>query len=128
MTKSERELMRVLWNSDEPLTCVQIVERSEGKKWQDSYVHIMVRSLLKQGLIKVDGFELVSKSYARKFAPTMTEDESVVRNLVGEDVWSKDRVPAMFTAFVEKEATLESLDEFEKIINARKNELLGEAK
>ena len=128
MTKSERELMRVLWNSDEPLTCVQIVERSEGKKWQDSYVHIMVRSLLKQGLIKVDGFELVSKSYARKFAPTMTEDESIVRNLVGEDVWSKDRVPAMFTAFVEKEATLESLDEFEKIINARKNELLGEAK
>ena len=128
MTKSERELMRVLWNSDEPLTCVQIVERSEGKKWQDSYVHIMVRSLLKQGLIKVDGFELVSKSYARKFAPTMTEDESIVRNLVGEDVWSKDRVPAMFTAFVEKEATLESLDEFEKIINARRNELLGEAK
>lgn len=125
MTKSERELMNVLWDSEEALTCTQIVAQSKDKKWKDSYVHIMVKSLLKQGLIEVTSFELVSKSYARKFSPTMTRDESIVRALVGENVWSKDMIPPMIAAFVEKEADLATLEKINDIINAKKAQLMG---
>lgn len=125
MTKSERQLMEVLWNSEEGLTCAQIIEHSKDKKWKDSYIHIMVKSLLKQGLIEVTGFELVSKSYARKFSPTMTRDESIVRALVGEDVWSKDMIPPMIAAFVEKEADLATLEKINDIINAKKAQIMG---
>lgn len=125
MTKSERQLMEVLWNSEEGLTCAQINEYSKDKKWKDSYIHIMVKSLLKQGLIEVTGFELVSKSYARKFSPTMTRDESIVRALVGEDVWSKDMIPPMIAAFVEKEADLATLEKINDIINAKKAQIMG---
>ena len=125
MTKSERQLMEVLWNSEEGLTCAQINEHSKDKKWKDSYIHIMVKSLLKQGLIEVTGFELVSKSYARKFSPTMTRDESIVRALVGEDVWSKDMIPPMIAAFVEKEADLATLEKINDIINAKKAQIMG---
>lgn len=125
MTKSERQLMEVLWNSEEGLTCAQINEYSKDKKWKDSYIHIMVKSLLKQGLIEVTGFELVSKSYARKFSPTMTRDESIVRALVGENVWSKDMIPPMIAAFVEKEADLATLEKINDIINAKKAQIMG---
>lgn len=125
MTKSERQLMEVLWNSEEGLTCAQINEYSKDKKWKDSYIHIMVKSLLKQGLIEVTGFELVSKSYARKFSPTMTRDESIVRALVGEDVWSKDMIPPMIAAFVEKEADLATLEKINDMINAKKAQIMG---
>lgn len=125
MTKSERELMNVLWDSEEALTCAQIVAQSKDKKWKDSYVHIMVKSLLKQGLIEVTSFELVSKSYARKFSPTMTRDESIVRALVGENVWSKDMIPPMIAAFVEKEADLATLEKINDIINAKKAQIVG---
>ena len=125
MTKSERQLMEVLWNSEEGLTCAQINEHSKDKKWKDSYIHIMVKSLLKQGLIEVTGFELVSKSYARKFSPTMTRDESIVRALVGENVWAKDMIPPMIAAFVEKEADLATLEKINDIINAKKAQIMG---
>lgn len=124
MTKSERQLMDVLWSSDEPLTCAELVEKSENKDWKDSYVHIMVKSLLKKELIKIVGFELNGRSYARKFAPTMTRDESIVRKLIGEEVWSKDCIPPMFATFVANDADLETLDKFNELINARKTQLL----
>lgn len=127
MTKSERQVMDLLWSTGEAMTCAEIVENSKDKSWKDSYVHIMVRSLLKKGLIKVDHYELISKSYARKFVPTMTQDECIVRSLVGEQVWSKDMIPPMFAAFVENEADLQTLEKFNEIINNRKSQLQGES-
>lgn len=69
MTKSEREVMYLLWNRPEPLSCTEIVNSSDTKHWKDSYVHTIVKSLLKKGYIKVASFDLISRSYARKFAP-----------------------------------------------------------
>lgn len=126
MTKSEKQLMELLWSVDEPLTSVEIVNQSVDKTWKDSYIHIMLRSLLKKEMIKVDGVELVCKNYARKFAPTMTKDEYIVKTLIGEKVWSKDTVPPLLVAFVKNEADLEMLERFSDIIKDRKEEIVSE--
>lgn len=120
--------MELLWNSEEPLTCVEIVEKSEDKTWKDSYIHIMIRSLLQKEMIKVDGVELVCKNYARKFAPAMTKDEYVVKTLMNDNIWSNDKMPPLFAAFVKNEATTEVLDEFCKLIEDRKHELAEDNK
>ncbi len=124
LTKSEKQIMELLWNVDEPMTCFEIIERCEGKTWKDSYIHIMIRSLLEKGMIKVDGVELVCKNYARKFAPAMTKDEYIVKTLVNEKVWTNDKMPPLFSAFVNNEADLAVLDQFDAIIQARKQELI----
>ena len=72
MTKSEREVIYLLWNSAESLSCTEIVNSSADKHWKDSYVHTIVKSLLKKGYIKVAPFEFISRSYARKLTPTQT--------------------------------------------------------
>ena len=123
LTKSEKQIMELLWSIDEPLTCLEIIDRCEEKTWKDSYVHIMIRSLLDKGMIQVDGVELICKNYARKFGPAMSKDEYIVMTLMNEKVWTKDKMPALFETFVKKEADLAVLDKFATIIEKRKAEL-----
>lgn len=78
MTKSERQVMDLLWSSDRPLSCSEIVELSEDKTWKDSYVHSLIKSLTKKGIVEIASFELVSRSYARKFAPKISYHEYVL--------------------------------------------------
>lgn len=120
--------MELLWNSEEPLTCVEIVEKSEDKTWKDSYIHIMIRSLLQKEMITVVGVELVCKNYARKFAPAMTKDEYVVKTLMNDNIWSNDKMPPLFAAFVKNEASRAVLDEFCELINERKQQMAEEDK
>lgn len=62
LTKSESEVMYLLWHTDRALS-------------KDSYIHLMVNSLLKKGMITPAGFVKTFRNYARTFAPCMTEEE-----------------------------------------------------
>ena len=82
LTKSEEQVMKLLWSAEKPLSCTEIIELSEEKTWKDSYVYALIKSLMKKGLIKIETFELISRSYARKFAPKITKPEYIVREIL----------------------------------------------
>ena len=46
LTKSEMEIMDVLWESSQPLSRSDLLERSKEKTWKDSSVHILLNGLL----------------------------------------------------------------------------------
>lgn len=75
LTKSEMEIMDVLWGADKPLSRADLLSRSEEKTWKDSSVHILLNSLLQKGAITEAGLVRRSKTYGRVFAPTMTREE-----------------------------------------------------
>lgn len=75
LTKSEMEIMDVLWQSDAALSRADLLERSEEKNWKDSSVHILLNGLLQKGAIREHGFVKRSKTYGRTFLPTMTREE-----------------------------------------------------
>ena len=75
LTKSEREIMDVLWNAGEPLSRSDFLERSETKTWKDSSVHILINGLLSKNAIREAGFVKRSKTYGRVFAPNLTREE-----------------------------------------------------
>ncbi len=75
LTKSEMEIMDVLWDSADPLSRADLLEKSEGKTWKDSSVHILLNGLLQKGAIREAGMVKRSKTYGRLFAPTMTREE-----------------------------------------------------
>ena len=81
LTKSEKQVMKLLWSIDRPLSCTEITELSGDKTWKDSYVHSLINSLMKKGLVKIESFELISRSYARKFAPKLSKPEYIVREI-----------------------------------------------
>lgn len=75
LTRSEMEIMDVMWAADTPLSRADLLERSEEKTWKDSSVHILLNCLLEKDAIKAVGFVKRSKTYGRTFAPTMTREE-----------------------------------------------------
>jgi predicted transcriptional regulator len=75
LTKSEMEIMDVLWAADSPLSRSDLLDRSEEKNWKDSSVHILLNGLLQKGAIQEVGFVKRSKTYGRTFSPTLTREE-----------------------------------------------------
>ena len=75
LTKSEMEIMDVLWGSDKALSRADLLAHSEEKTWKDSSVHILLNGLLQKGAIQEAGFVRRSKTYGRTFVPTMTREE-----------------------------------------------------
>ena len=75
LTKSEMQIMDVLWESKEPLSRADLLERSQEKTWKDSSVHILLNGMLQKGVIREAGFVKRSKTYGRTFEPTLTREE-----------------------------------------------------
>lgn len=75
LTKSEMEIMDVLWEAGEPLSRSDLLERSAEKTWKDSSVHILLNGLLQKQVIREAGFVKRSKTYGRTFVPTLTREE-----------------------------------------------------
>lgn len=75
LTRSEMEIMDVLWEDGGELSRADFLERSEEKSWKDSSVHILLNGLLKKGAIKEAGMVKRSKTFGRTFLPTMTREE-----------------------------------------------------
>ncbi len=75
LTKSELQIMDVLWDAQAPLSRADILSQSTNKSWKDSSVHILLNGLLAKGAIREAGFVKRSKTYGRTFLPTLTREE-----------------------------------------------------
>lgn len=54
LTKSEMEIMEVLWDEGKALTTSEIIQRSKEKEkeWKDSSVHLLIKSLMNKDVIR----------------------------------------------------------------------------
>lgn len=75
LTRSEMEIMDVLWEANTPLSRSDLLKHSQEKTWKDSSVHILLNGLLQKGTIREAGFVKRSKTYGRTFAPTLSREE-----------------------------------------------------
>ena len=73
LTKSEHEIMNLLWHVDKPLTASEIIEQSTDKTWKDSYIHLLINSLLDKEMIRAEGFAKTTKNYARTFVAAVSD-------------------------------------------------------
>ena len=75
LTKSEMEIMDVLWDDGGALSRSDFLARSEAKSWKDSSIHILLNGLLAKGAIREAGMVKRSKTFGRTFVPTLTREE-----------------------------------------------------
>ena len=75
LTRSELEIMDVLWDCGKPMSRADLLARPEDKTWKDGSVHILLNSLLRKGAIEEAGVVKRSKTYGRVFVPTMSREE-----------------------------------------------------
>lgn len=75
LTRSEMEIMDVLWEAGAPLSRSDLLSMSREKSWKDSSIHILLNDMLSKNMIREAGFVKRGKTYGRTFLPTVTREE-----------------------------------------------------
>lgn len=118
LTKSEMEIMDVLWAENVPMSRAELIARGEEKTWKDSSVHILLNSLLQKMAIREAGFVRCSKTYGRTFEPTMTREEYFATTIFSHR--HKPELVGLFTALLERpEATADVVQELRLLLDQR---------
>ena len=119
LTKSEMEIMDVLWNEDKPLSRSDLLERSEEKTWKDSSVHILLNGLLQKGAIQEAGLVKRSKTYGRVFSPTLTREEYFAETIFSHR--HKPNIVGLFEALLQREdITQEDLRQIAALVEQKR--------
>ncbi len=119
LTKSELEIMDVMWEAGVPLSRSDLLEHSEEKNWKDSSVHILLNGLLQKGAIEEVGFVKRSKTYGRTFAPRMSR-EQYFANMVFSFRHKPNLVGLMEALLSRDGITGEELARIEALVAAKK--------
>lgn len=123
LTESEQQVLDLLWDRDEALTSSEIVDYCENRTWKESYIHILINSLLKKNMIQVDGFKKTTKNYARTFKPSMTREEYSILQIRHTQKISSRTLSHLFAAMLEEETDTAVLNELADLLETRRNEL-----
>jgi BlaI family penicillinase repressor len=122
LTKSELEIMNVLWKAERPLSRAEILELSSDKTWKDNSIHILLNGMLKKGAIQGDGFVRSGKVWGRLYAPTIGMGEYYRENLFqpgGEEAY-----PLLLAAMVDDDdLSDETMDKLEEILRKRRERM-----
>lgn len=118
LTKSEREIMNVLWDTREALTSSEIIKYSVNKSWKDTSVHLLLKTLLDKNIIEVAGFKKTTRNYARTFRATMSQYDYFFQ----EDFQNVDlKRKIQFMKIIIQNASLEELEEINNVISQISN-------
>lgn len=121
LTKSELEVMEVLWQAGRPLSKSEILTMSENKTWKDSYIHIILKSLLEKKAIVEAGRVRTGKTFGRLFSPKVSCEEYYAKNVFNG---GRERLPMLFSALVRSEAlSPELIEQLEEMLEKRNKEL-----
>lgn len=123
LTKSELEIMELLWQEEEPLTSAQIIEMSVDRTWKKSYVHLLINSLLDKGMIEVVGFIKTTKNYARTFKAKVSKEEYSVGRYTSMQSFKQSDIPKMVSALIKKTEDPSLILQLEEMIEKKKAEL-----
>lgn len=123
LTKSEKEIMNLLWNSDRPLTATEIVNMTPERTWKKSYIHLLINSLIEKELIRSDSLVRTGRNFGRTFVATMSEEEFVIFQLTSSSNFSSDSVPRLVSALLDTCDDPKLIEKLEQVLQQKKEAL-----
>lgn len=119
LTRSELEIMDVLWEAGKALSRSDLLERSGEKSWKDSSVHILLNGLLNKNAIREAGIVKRSKTYGRTFLPTMSREEYFAETVFSHRY--KPEIVGLISALLAREdVTQEDLEKIGALVEERR--------
>lgn len=125
LTKSEEEIMNLLWEVGEPLASSEIVSKSVNRTWRKSYINLLINSLLNKQMIEVVGVKQMTKNYARTFQPTMSKYAYSVKRIFSQKGFKEENIPDLFAEIIANTENPEILDKMQSQLDERKQEILS---
>ena len=126
LTKSEEEIMSVLWEVGEPLASSEIVSKSVNRTWRKSYINLLINSLLNKQMIEVVGVKQMTKNYARTFQPTMSMYAYSVKRIFSQKGFKEENIPDLFAEIIANTENPQILEKMQSQLDERKRELASD--
>lgn len=126
LTNKELQVMRILWDSSEPLTATEIYEKSSS----DLSIYTVqnaIKVLLPKEAIKIDSYTTVYKSNARRYKAAISESDYAymqVKSVFGQNSNTKP-TQLMETLVSEFNVNdISGIEEIEKMLAEKKAQLI----
>lgn len=119
LTKSELEIMDLLWASEQPLSRADFIGKSYEKSWKDSSVHILLNGLLRKKAIREAGFIKCGKTFGRTFEPTLTREQYYATTIFSHK-HKPNIVGLIGSLLTRKDITREELEQISQLVQKRK--------
>lgn len=123
LTKSENEIMDLMWKEDRPLSRSEIIELTPDRTWKPASIHILLNSMLEKKAIDVAGFVQSTKNYARTFVPSVTADAYAIMQVKSSPVFSQESIPSLVASLLDDVTDSDILEQLEELIEEKKAKL-----
>jgi len=123
LTKSENEIMDLMWKENRPLSRSEIIELTPDRTWKPASIHILLNSMLEKKAIEVAGFVQSTKNYARTFVPSVTADAYAIMQVKSSPIYSQESIPSLVTSLLDDVTDMEILDKVGELLETRKAQL-----
>ncbi len=123
LTKSENEIMDLMWKEGRPLSRSEIIELTPDRTWKPASIHILLNSMLEKKAIEVAGFVQSTKNYARTFVPSVSADAYAIMQVKSSPVFSQESIPSLVSSLLDDVTDGEILIQLENMIEEKKAKL-----
>ena len=121
LTKSELEVMNVIWMAGTPVSRNDILALSENKTWKESSIHVLLNGLLKKEAIREDGFIRCGKTFGRLFSANISCEDYYAEEVFAAG--GKESIPSLLSALIRRDDLDDALfDEMEAILKEKRKE------
>lgn len=127
LTKSEKEIMGLLWNIDRPLTATKIVNLTPERTWKKSYIHLLINSLLEKQLIRSESLVRTGRNFGRAFVATMTEEQFSILQITTGKNFSQKSIPFLISSLIDMTDDAKLIEEIEKTLCEKKEAMKTKA-
>lgn len=91
LSKSEKEIMSILWAANRPLSSSEIIELAGEKTWRSNSIHLFLNNLMDKKMIQVADVVIRGKHACRIFEPIYTETDSIVNEIKKTATFQRER-------------------------------------
>lgn len=127
LTNRELEIMRILWESEKPLTATEIFNLMDDKDISIFSVQNAIKSLFLKKVIEVTSYTQVYKTNAREYSPVMSANDYAVMQFSHYfDPSKKTPLPHLVSSLLKLENSENEwnvIEELEQTLEARKREI-----
>ena len=121
LSKQQLEVMKLLWNSDEPLMASDIVKLHESLNINT--VQACLRVLIKAEAIEVADIVHSGTVLSRRYRPLLSKDEYFSETY--KDILGDASRSSLIASFISIETDISELDRLRELIDKRKAEIKG---
>lgn len=119
ITKKQLEIMKILWSSDKPLIASEILKRNDSLNINT--VQACLRALVNKQFINVADIVYSGTVLTRSYTPLVSREDFL--GTACQDIIGKAKVSSLIASLIDTETNLNELEELEKLIEQKKEEL-----